>query len=269
MTLEGINFKSETLPEDPFKGKDILRDYLGEVVACGFVEPPQWWVEDQTFYAQKFNRPTPIIPDTLFVCAISPLGWEYDTDHNSFLWNRLQNCEHIYWLEYKDRETGKPKYRNSQFADVRTAFAKLGYQINDSTDAAKLVGKKFVITVVEKRYNKTQTAPTELHLPFEERPDYVFGGTKKVIKRPKPKADNTPPTEAIDQGELSTAVAELVTALDGVSTDDFFPIVSKMSVNGKIKELLVGEAVNDDGAKLVSRLVRAGMRFEDGRLVAP
>ena len=257
-------FKSETLPEDPLKGMEAIRDYLGKVVACGFVDPPAWWLEDQAFYATRYSR-TARLPDSLFVLAIEPLGWAYDTDHESFLWNRLQNCEHIYWLEYKD-EAGKPKYRGSVFADVRNAFAKLGHVITSSNDCQKLVGHNFQFAVVNKRYSKMQTSDTQLHLPVEQRDDYSFSGVKRVLVRPKPKTD-LPPSEQVSPDEEAAGLQVVATALDGKGPEDFFGVVTKLPLNGTFKTTIVDEAVNDDGVKLITRLMRANlMKFEDGRL---
>lgn len=233
-------------------------EIIGRVLGLGGALPPAKMV-------QKSNNPY-----MHFHTIVEPLSVKYDSDLTKF----DDNFEHIWTPMYT--QSNKPQGPQSNFGELKEAFAKCGFVITNAESVKPIVGKVFRFVNRKKTIDFGKVNATTglkdkdekdfwLLIPVEVMPDnWQPTGTVQTIQRPRNR--NTVPSAASVGGNDAVVLPKLREILDGVAENEYLQAIIASGDSEVGVQPYITEAGGNPSA-LTARLTAIGMKVVDGKLV--
>ena len=256
MTFDLSNFREvqDNIPDElPEGGQGFTGAY--RVVKMGFFQTPGF---KQAAAQSRGENPQ----DRMFMMALEPLDFSFDTDPTSWIYEQQGNLA-VTWAKYRDKN-GRDINPNSPFGDIKKFFRDLGYKIRTQEDCKTIEGKVFRFLTSSKSYAGEGSKAVWTDKPIEELHDYIYTGPlPKPIRKRGYAAGTESAATRIDPVQEQVDAQKLVAALEGKGRKQFLTAL----VAAGFDDPYIGEAAANDGEALIQRMTRYGMAWNGEALV--
>ena len=252
VTNNAPSFIDDEVPETLPEGGAFI--FAAELVSIGFATPPQNKLDAAAKGGYEAAK-------RLFVQEFRPLDHDIDTNPASFIYDNEGN-NYRDWVKYLDKNNSTITSK-SPFGDIKAAFKKLGFDLLTTQQMQKdLVGKKFRVQSVGRKYFDGQEKPTWFNIVVAQLPDDFVPTTKRWLKRRGYEGEETAANK-LDAAIDAEAQAVLLPLLAGKAPNEFVMTVATSPIGQRGPFMLW--AAQNGGQALIEWAGRNGLKIDGGR----